>query len=118
MVYTDLASLKGLWEPTDYGSGVEYADGALDLFPPSTAAKNTEHSRADVGLQIGLWLNGTQGCYSIFTGQMDHQIQLLISYLERSRASKILLRLGYEFDNPQFVSVDSSMSLICTLTFG
>lgn len=33
MVYTDLATLNGLWEPTDYGSGIEYADGILDLFP-------------------------------------------------------------------------------------
>ena len=33
---------------------------------------------------------------------MDGQIALLISYLERSRAAKIFLRLGYEFDNPSF----------------
>ena len=35
MVYTDLAGLKGLWSPTDYGSGIEYADGVLNLFPSS-----------------------------------------------------------------------------------
>lgn len=89
MVYTDLATLQGLWEPADYGSGVEYADG--DLFPAPSS-----------GLQIGLWLNGTQGCVAICEGTMDDQIALLIFYLERSRASKIFLRLGYEFDNPSF----------------
>jgi len=101
MVYTDLETLKGLWEPTDYGSGVEFADGVLDLFPSKNA--NTNHnSQSSTGLQIGLWLNGTQGCFSICAGQMDDQIHLLIAYLERSRASKIFLRLGYEFDNPSF----------------
>ena len=36
MSYTDLASLDGLDRPTDYGSGVEYADGVLgSLFPES-----------------------------------------------------------------------------------
>lgn len=91
MVYTDLAGLKGLWSPTDYGSGIEYADGALNLFPQTST-----------GLQIGLWLNGTQGCFSICAGEMDEQIQKLISYLEHCRSSKIFLRLGYEFDNPSF----------------
>ena len=42
MVYTDLENLKGLIKPTDYGSGVEFADGILNsLFP-----------NIDVGLQV------------------------------------------------------------------
>ncbi|KAL7530978.1 hypothetical protein ACHAWF_003586 [Thalassiosira exigua] len=98
MVYTDIETLKGLWEPADYGSGVEYADGALDMFP----APHHRGKRSSTGLQIGLWLNGTQGCLSVCEGEMDDQIARLISYLERSRASKIFLRLGYEFDNPSF----------------
>jgi len=100
MVYTDLETLNGLWKPTDYGSGVEYADGALNLFP--TQNQNNHNTRSSAGLQIGLWLNGSQGCFSICEGKMDDQINHLISYLERSRASKIFLRLGYEFDNPSF----------------
>ena len=101
MVYTDLAKLNGLWEPTDYGSGVEYAEGTLDLFP--SRHQNAKHStQSSAGLQIGLWLNGTEGCFSICSGEMDGQIQRLISYLESSRASKVFLRLGYEFDNPAF----------------
>lgn len=99
MVYTDLETLKGLWEPTDYGSGVEYADGALNLFP---GQQRHQGQHSSPGLQIGLWLNGTRGCSSIVEGDMDGQIALLISYLERSRAAKIFLRLGYEFDNPSF----------------
>jgi len=45
MVYTDLENLQGLIKPTDYGSGVEFADGILNsLFP-----------NIDVGLQVN-WL--------------------------------------------------------------
>ena len=94
MVYTDLQTLKGLWAATDYGSGIQYADGLLDLFPSQTSIA--------AGLQIGLWLNGTQGCLSICKGDLDKQIEQLITYLENTRASKVFLRLGYEFDNPMF----------------
>lgn len=42
MVYTDLQTLQGLFGPSDYGSGVEYADGILNsIFPES-----------DMGLQV------------------------------------------------------------------
>ena len=99
MVYTDLATLDGLWEPTDYGSGVEYADGILDQFP---SHNHHDGNHTTTGLQIGLWLNGTQGCFSICEDEMNDQINQLISYLEFSRASKIFLRVGYEFDNPAF----------------
>jgi hypothetical protein len=112
MVYTDLAGLKGLWEPTDYGSGVEYADGLLDLFPPNHyLTSSSKYSPS--GLQIGLWLNGTSGCYDIYTNHLDAQIQLFISYLEQCTASKIFLRVGYEFDNPSFgYSEDPSMYIL------
>ncbi|KAL3779693.1 LOW QUALITY PROTEIN: hypothetical protein HJC23_010561 [Cyclotella cryptica] len=122
MVYTDLASLKGLWEPTDYGSGVEYADGVLNMFPSNhyleyDGSDNVQEIRpskySPAGLQIGLWLNGTQGCFSIYTGVLDHQIQLLISYLEHCRASKVFIRIGYEFDNPSFgFSDDPAMYIL------
>jgi len=115
MVYTDLAGLKGLWSPTDYGSGIEYADGVLNLFPlsPDKQLHDTTTTQASTGIQIGLWLNGTHGCFSIVAGEMDLQIKSLISYLEHSRASKIFLRLGYEFDNPSFgYSDDPSMYIL------
>jgi hypothetical protein len=109
---------------------VEYADGVLDLFPPNRYLKTEDGtetvdvhatdqkvvpptSRSSAGLQIGLWLNGTDGCFDTYTGKLDHQIQLLIAYLERCRASKTFIRLGYEFDNPSFkYSEDPSMYIL------
>lgn len=92
MVYTDLATLRGLDKPVDYGSGVEYGNGIFDsLFPNDV-----------VGLQIGMWLNGVEGCDLINSGQMDEQIEKLSNYLRSCKASVVFLRLGYEFDNPSF----------------
>ena len=54
MVYTDLATLNGLWEPTDYGSGVEYADGILDLFP-----LHEYGDKSSIGLQVSLLQHNT-----------------------------------------------------------
>jgi hypothetical protein len=42
MFYTDLEKLDGLTTPTDYGSGIEYADGIVDSLFPNT----------DVGVQV------------------------------------------------------------------
>lgn len=114
MVYTDLQSLKGLWEPTDYGSGVEYADGVLNLFPNHGNADigKDKNVRSDAGLQIGLWLNGTSGCFATYTGKLDGQIQLLIEYLEHTKACKVFLRVGYEFDNPAFGYDDPSTFIL------
>jgi hypothetical protein len=92
MVYTDLESLTGLDEPIDYGSGVQYADGILSML-------GTDHG---VGLQIGLWLNGTFGCSQVLRGEMDMQIHKLYQYIITSSAPKVFLRVGYEFDNPWF----------------
>lgn len=92
MVYTDLETLRGLSRPTDYGSGIEYADGILDnLFAGN-----------DVGLQIGLWLGGSSGCQKINAGDWDDQIENLMDYLSGCSASKVFLRIGYEFDNESF----------------
>ena len=111
MVYTDLQSLRGLWSPTDYGSGVEYADGVLNLFPNKIDG-DKRGMTSDTGLQIGLWLNGTSGCFSTYTGKLDEQIQLLIEYLEHTRASKVFLRVGYEFDNPSFGYDDPAIYIL------
>lgn len=92
MVYTDLETLAGLKKPIDYGSGIEYADGIIDsLFPGQ-----------GVGLQIGLWLNGTTGCRHITAHEWDDQIKELAQYIQNTQASKVFLRVGYEFDNPTF----------------
>jgi len=92
MVYTDIQSLRGLEYPIDYGSGVEYGEGLVNsLFP-----------NENVGLQIGLWLNGTAGCRDIVTGKLKDQVNALVEYLQETRATKVFLRVGYEFDNPSF----------------
>lgn len=95
MLYTDIQTLRGLDTPVDYGSGIEYADGLLEL-----AATTTTRAR----LQIGLWLNGTQGCRDILEGSLDAQLERLFAYLTSRRRRRTLtyLRVGYEFDNPSF----------------
>jgi hypothetical protein len=92
MVYTDIQSLVGLDKPVDYGSGIEYANGLLE----------SVFQGQDVGLQIGLWLNGTEGCRQVVKGQLNHQIERLFQYLQHCKASIVFLRVGYEFDNPSF----------------
>ena len=71
MVYTDIQTLRGLDRPTDYGSGVEYADGIIESLCPGQ----------NVGLQIGLWLKGTSGCDDINAGALQSKIQSIIDSL-------------------------------------
>lgn len=85
MFYTDLEKLQGLTTPVDYGSGIEYANGILNSLFPQT----------NMGLQIGLWLNGTYGCDMINHGKMEEQLQDLSTYLESNQFSAIFLRIGY-----------------------
>jgi hypothetical protein len=82
MVYTDIQTLRGLDHPVDYGSGIEYANGLLDSFHGG-------------GLQIGLWLNGTQGCNDILMGNLDTNLHLLFEYLVHAPVEKVFLRVGY-----------------------
>ena len=97
MVYTDLQTLMGLSSPVNYGSGIEYANGVIELshqyFPNSLPS-----------LQIGLWLNGTLGCRDILNHQYQAQIVQLFQYCmaNSTNLAKIYLRIGYEFDNPDF----------------
>lgn len=119
MVYTDIQTLRGLDSPTDYGSGIEYADGLASLYYSTTGKvggsrkKNDERpagrdnsnreNNGGGGLQIGLWLNGTAGCRDILKGSLDTNIQQLLDYIIiSSRFEQIFLRVGYEFDNPDF----------------
>lgn len=89
MFYTDIQELKGLATPVDYGSGIEFATGLAEAFPHS-------------GIQIGLWLNGTEGCRDIIRGRLDHQLQELYYFLKKIKVPRVFLRVGYEFDNPWF----------------
>jgi hypothetical protein len=111
MAYTDIQTLRGLDRPTDYGSGVEYADGILHLAKSRDVGRQQHRQQqlqggAEVGLQLGLWLNGTEGCRDIVHHRLDAQIQRLVKYLSRPTSAltfdRVWLRIGYEFDNPSF----------------
>lgn len=57
------------------------------------------------GLQIGLWLNGTQGCRDIVSGVLNDKIYRLFDFIQSELPEslpKVFLRVGYEFDNPWF----------------
>jgi hypothetical protein len=98
MVYTDIQTLRGLNAPIDYGSGIEYASGLFQE-QVSPVAVDT------VGLQIGLWLNGADGCRDIVEGRLHDKIRALVHYIgstDDCRAETVFLRVGYEFDNPGF----------------
>ena len=82
MAYTDIQTLRGLDEPVDYGSGVEYASGLAEAFPAS-------------GLQLGLWLNGTDGCRQVVDGALRENAKRLFRYLMHLPVEKIFLRVGY-----------------------
>ena len=82
MFYTDIQTLRGLEAPVDYGSGIEYAGGLVELFP-------------DSGIQIGLWLNGTTGCKDIVRGALQHNVRSLFRSLEQLKVPKVFLRVGY-----------------------
>jgi hypothetical protein len=95
MVYTDLRTLAGLSTPTDYGSGVEYAAGLVDFVAPRQTAA--------VGLQVGLWLGGVDGCRAVVNGTWAPQVAQLVDFLGQSNNfARVFLRIGYEFDNPSF----------------
>jgi hypothetical protein len=105
MVYTDVQTLRGLDSPADYGSGVEYANGLLELLNLKRSA-TLDIDDTPTFLQIGLWLNGTRGCRDIVAGKLDENLRRFFAYLEsiltRHLAPSAVLRIGYEFDNPQF----------------
>lgn len=82
MFYTDIQELKGLDTPVDYGSGIEYAGALAEAFPKS-------------GIQIGLWLNGTQGCRDINRGKLNSQLHHLFASLDELDVPKVFLRVGY-----------------------
>jgi hypothetical protein len=89
MAYTDLQTLRGLDRPADYGSGIEFADGISEVVllgsaagsSPRTTTKRTTTTTKGLGLQVGLWLNGSSGCRDVVSGKLDGQIDKLVSYL-------------------------------------
>ena len=86
MSYASIGNLSGLWSPTDYGSGVEYADGALAGLPARTA------------LQLGLELKGHEA--ALAGGDLDANVGALVAYVASLAPRHVLVRIGYEFDMP------------------
>ncbi|KAH8053699.1 di-heme oxidoreductase [Aureococcus anophagefferens] len=86
MSYASIGNLSGLWSPTDYGSGVEYADGALAGLPARTA------------LQLGLELKGHEA--ALAGGDLDANVDALVAYVASLAPRHVLVRIGYEFDMP------------------
>lgn len=82
MVYTDIQTLRGLDQPVDYGSGIEYAQGLTETY---------SHS----GIQLGLWLNGTSGCQDIVEGRLEDNIRKLYTIIDQWKTPKVFLRVGY-----------------------
>lgn len=85
MSYTNLTTLSGVFSPIDYGSGIQYAQGLLDLQPGAA-------------LNLGLWLGGLDGLKSIVAGDLDSNILRISEFATSNLDSKIYLRIGYEFD--------------------
>jgi hypothetical protein len=103
MVYTDIQNLRGLDQPVDYGSGIEYATGLVEALGGSSGNNDREkdltknNKQRSFGLQIGLWLNGTQGCQDIVSGALQENIDSFLQYLVQDIPDtiQIFLRVGY-----------------------
>ena len=86
MSYVSLANLTGLEFQTDYGSGVEFAKGAL-----------REHPSAH--LQLGLYL--VDLLEDTANGLLDKEIDHLGLFTESVAPRHAFVRVGYECDGPQ-----------------
>jgi hypothetical protein len=88
MAYTTLKNengeLTGLKSPINYGSGIEWTSGLLELFPASS-------------IQLGLYL--VDQLDQIISGEFDGLITELADYVLQTRRT-FYLRIGYEFDLP------------------
>lgn len=84
---SDLGELTGLKKPIEYGSGIEWVDGLIGLYPKSS-------------IQLGLWL--VDQCGDVVSGLLDHNIQRLAKFMkDRSKHTSFYLRIGYEFDRSE-----------------
>jgi hypothetical protein len=75
------------------------------LLLPYSSTKGLAEAFPESGLQIGLWLNGDQGCRDIMSGLLDENMYQLFDFIQSDLPEslpKVFLRVGYEFDNPSF----------------
>lgn len=83
--YTDIATLSGLANLANYGSG----DVSAQLLVDSP-------TYADSALAIGLWMSGG-GEALVASGALDGQIDMLGAWI-KVQDRPVFLRIGYEFD--------------------
>lgn len=76
----DAESLRGLWDPVDYGAGLVHADALLSAYPAAALA---------LGLDLVGALDG------IVAGRRDAIIDKLGDFITHS-ARPVYLRIGYE----------------------
>jgi hypothetical protein len=82
---SDNGRLTGLWQPIDYGSGIQWAGGYHESYPHSA-------------LQLGLYLVGKER--AVAEGKLDREVDFLGEFL-REYVAPVYLRIGYEFDSAQ-----------------
>lgn len=95
-MYTDIYSMAGLNNVTNYGAGDIGLQKAMDDYPNSA-------------LSIGLWMveeadgqgeDHPNGLTEIINGQHDNELIKFRDFAKRNAPRPIYLRIGYEFDGP------------------
>lgn len=86
MFYTSVQDTSGLDKPGVEYSGANYGKFFADNY-------------SNVVLQIGLWMSGA--LEEIVQGVYDDNIDFLSKWIKKS-GKPVFLRIGYEFDNPDF----------------
>ncbi len=95
-MYTDIYTMAGLNNITNYGAGNIGSQAALDRYPNSALA-------------IGLWMveendgqgeDHPNGLTEIVNGQHNDELDKFAAFAKRNSPRPIYLRIGYEFDGP------------------
>ncbi len=95
-MYTDIYTMGGLNNITNYGAGDIGSQAALDRYPNSA-------------LIIGLWMveeadgqgeDHPNGLTEIVNGQHNDELDKFAAFANRNAPRPIYLRIGYEFDGP------------------
>lgn len=85
MVYTSVQEARGLWDPADYGSGVQHADALAQQYP-------------DAAIQVGLYM--VDALEGIVEGKYNDNIDKIGEWIKKVDRP-VYMRIGYEFDLPK-----------------
>lgn len=86
MFYTSIQEMKGLEGPVEYGSGSQDGNALLKRYRLSV-------------MQIGLYM--VDALDDTVAGKYDANLKVLARWIKRANRP-VYLRIGYEFDNPEF----------------